>query len=181
MSSLQIKLLALILFINAVVTIFLHKSERLVIYRDYTDAAFTGLAPFAAIIFYYMLAFFEFPNTIAKVLAFIIFSILMVFVVVSTVRSNNGISLFFVMSLITKLTIVGLYYALMAWLLYSSGSARNKGESYAAYEARKRREAKGSAAALSATTVGFIALSAWVCKDSEFSSIDKYLSINSTT
>ena len=48
MSTLQLKILGLILFINAVVTIFFHKSERLVIYRDYTDAAFTGLAPLAA-------------------------------------------------------------------------------------------------------------------------------------
>lgn len=175
-TSLQLKLLGLVILINALVTIYLHKGEKLVIYRDYTDAAFTGLAPLAAIGTYFLLLFFEMPNNISQIIGLSIFAILMLFVVKSTARNNNGLSGFFVMSLITKVTIVGLYYAIMAWLVFGSNSARKKGESYAAYEARKRREAKANAAAMAATTAGFVALSAWVCRYAEFTPLKEYIS-----
>ena len=59
LTSLQLKLIGLALVINAIVTIYFHRNNKLVIYKDYTDAAFTGLAPLIAIIAYYILRFFS--------------------------------------------------------------------------------------------------------------------------
>lgn len=178
-TSLQLKLIGLALFVNAALTIYLHRDEKLIIYRDYTDAAITGAAPLFSIITYIILGFFETPPDVAQIISMTFFAILMLFVAKSTFR-NNGFSVFFVMSLITKITIVGLYYAIMAALIFTSGSARRKGESYSAYEARKRREAQANAAAMAATTAGFVALSAWVCKQSRFTPIKEYFSLNAT-
>lgn len=178
LTSLQIKLLGLVLLANALLTIYFHKANKLIIYRDYTDAAFTGAAPLVSIVIYFALRFFEVSPNKALVISIGIFAILMIFVVKSTARNNNGLSIFFAMALITKVTIVGLYYAIMAVLIFGSGSARKKGERYEAYEARKRREAKVNAAVIAASTAGFVSLSAWVCKHHEFSSIEEYFSPN---
>ena len=175
LSSLQLKLIGLALLINAIVTIYLHRSDKLVIYKDYTDAAVTGLVPLVAIIAYFILRFFEVSPDIAEIIALAVFALLLVFVVISTARNNGWVSLFFLMSLITKVTIVGLYYAIMAFLMFSSGSARRKGERRDSYEARRRRDEQARIAAMAATTAGFIALSAWVCKENEFKPIGEYL------
>lgn len=177
LTSLQAKLIGLALLVNILLTIYFHKSERLIIYNDYTDAAFTGLAPLLAIVAYFLFFFFEVPTNIAQKIVFGFFAIMMIFVIKNTAKHNKGVSIFFVMSLITKVTIVGLYYAIMAMLIFGSGSARKKGESYAAFEARKRREAKANAAAMALTTAGFVALSAWVCRHAEFSPPGEYFSI----
>ncbi len=176
LSSLQWKLIGLALLVNALVTVYLHKLDKLVIYQNYTDAAVTGIAPLVGILVYFVLRFFELQADKAQVAAVLVFVGLMYFVAKATHRNNNGLSAFFAMSLITKITIVGAYYAIMAALIFGSGSARKKGERLDAYEARKRREAKANAAAAAATTVGFVALSAWVCKESEFVSLAEYLS-----
>jgi hypothetical protein len=178
MSSLQIKLLGLFLLVNSGLAIYYQRCDKLVIYNDFTDAVFTGLAPLAAILTNIFLQFFEIPMTPARIVALFVFSSLMFFVVRSTARENGGFSVFFLMSLLTKLTIVGLYYAVMAMLMYGSSSARRKGESYAAHEARCRKEAKANAVAMAAITAGFIAFSAWVCKNREFTAFGKYLSIS---
>jgi uncharacterized protein len=175
-TSLQLKLLGLALLANVLVTIYFHKTDKLTIYEDYTDAAFTGITPLVAIATYFVLRFFEVQPDKAQIIAIGIFTFLMIFVVKSTARNNNGLSIFFAMSLITKVVIVGLYYAIMAALIFGSGSARKKGERSAAYEARKRREAKANAAAMAGTTAGFVALSVWVCKYSEFTPIKEYFS-----
>lgn len=178
MTSLQIKLLGLLLLLNAGLAIYFQRNRRLVIYKDYTDAVFTGLAPLAGILTNILLQFFEVPIVPARIGALLVFSYLMFFVVRSTAKENDGFSVFFMMSLIAKLTIVGLYYAVMAMLMYGSRSVRRKGESYAAHEARCRREAKANAVAMAAITAGFIALSAWVCENREFTAFGKYLSVS---
>lgn len=178
--SIYLKVLGAILVVNAIITIALHKQDKLIIYRDYTDATFTGVAPLLAIMMYFIMRFFEISEKYSLTGALVLFSLLMIFVITSTARNNNGIGLKFVMSLATKLTIVGIYYAIMAMLIFGSGSARKKGERQAAYEARRRREAKANAAAMVATTTGFVALSAWVCKYSEFTPLEEYFSPAST-
>jgi len=174
-TTLELKLIGLILLINAIVTIYLHKREKLIIYKDYTDAAFTGLAPLCGGVAYVASRFFETPAESARIVGLVAFAILMLFIVRSTYKNNKGLSFFFVMSLFTKMTIVGFYYAIMAMLYYQSGSPRRKGERQSSYEARMRREAKQTVAAMAATTTGFIALSAWVCRNSEFTSLREYI------
>ncbi len=177
-TSLQFKLIALALLANTILTIKFHKEDKLIIYADYTDATITSSAPLISISIYLLLRFFEVPQDIAKAMSLVFFLFLYFFVARSTFINNNGMSIFFIMSMITKVTIVGLYYAVAAAFLLGAVSVRRRGESYAAYEARKRREAKVSAAAISTATGGFLALSAWVCKSSEFTSIKKYFSSN---
>jgi len=157
---------------------YLHTAGKLVIYKDYTDAAFTGIAPLLSIIVYFLLRFFEVSPNIAMMVALGMFVILIFFVARSTAKNNNGLSMFFAMSLLAKLTIVGIYYAIMALLIYLrlSGSPRRKGEHYSTYEARLRREAQGNAALMAATTASIVALSAWFCKRAEFTPIDEYFS-----
>lgn len=177
-SSLQWKLIGVALLANALLAMYLHTAGKLVIYKDYTDAAFTGIAPLLSIIVYFLLRFFEVSPNIAMMVALGMFVILIFFVARSTAKNNNGLSMFFAMSLLAKLTIVGIYYAIMALLIYLrlSGSPRRKGEHYSTYEARLRREAQGNAALMAATTASIVALSAWFCKRAEFTPIDEYFS-----
>jgi uncharacterized protein len=175
-TTLQLKLLGLALLANAMLTIYFHKTNKLIIYRDYTDAAFTGAAPLVSIAIYFLLLFLEVSSDKALIISVCIFAILIFFVAKSTARNNNGLSIFFAMSLITKITIIVLYYAMMAAFLTKPTSSRRKGERYTVYEARKRREATANVVAAAATTATFVALSAWVCKHSEFTPVGDYIS-----
>jgi uncharacterized protein/uncharacterized MnhB-related membrane protein len=168
--------LGIILLINALTTIYFHNSGKLVIYRDFTDAVFTSIAPLASILIFILLRNFDVQIKNALFSAMCIFVILMYFVAKSTARDNNGLTINFAMSLITKVTIICFYYcyiAVMAAIMFG-GSARKKGESYSAYEARKRRDAKESAMLAAATTTGFVALSGWVCKNPNFTPLKDY-------
>ena len=59
MTSLQAKLFGLALLVNVGLAIYFQRNGRLVIYKDYTDAALTGLAPLAGILANILLHFFE--------------------------------------------------------------------------------------------------------------------------
>lgn len=181
LSSLQIKLIFLMLALNAGVSIYLHKAGKLVIYADYTDASFTSLSPLLAICIYLLLSFLEVPAGLTKTISLAAFSICMLFVVKSTADQNHGLSLSFFMALLTKLSIIAVYYGIMFYLFFGHGNAsRKKGESQASYEARRRRERKEAAALMASTTAGFTALSAWICKESRFSPINEYLAFSGT-
>ena len=174
-SYLGLKLAVLAILINVIYSIRLHKRERLIIYKDYTDATITGLAPLCGVAVYGLARFFEIPAESARMLGGAAFAILALLIVRSTYKNNDGI-LFFAMSLLTKVTIVGLYYASMVMLFMQLGSVRKKGERQSTFEARKRREAEQAIATMAATTTGFIALSAWVCRNPEFTPFREYIS-----
>lgn len=179
LSTLQKKIIAVILLINMCFSIYLHHEGKLTIYADYTDASFTGLSPLLSFLLFLILIFFEVPNTIALTISFVFFGIMLIYVIKATYESN-GISLYALMALLTKLCVVGLYYMLMIMLL-CVGATRKKGESEASFEERRRRSAQQSAAAVSASTLLFIALSAWICRKDEFTPLDKYLAFNAQT
>lgn len=174
-SLLGLKLAVLAILINVIYSIRLHKRERLIIYKDYTDATITGLAPLCGAVVYGLARFFEVPVESASMLGWAVFSILVLLIIRSTYKNNDGIH-FFAMSLLTKVTIVGLYYAVMFILFVQLGSVRKKGERRSSFEARKRREAEQAIATMAATTTGFIALSAWVCRNPEFTPFREYIS-----
>lgn len=173
LSSLQKKMIALALLINICFSIYWHHEGKLTIYADYTDASFTSLSPLLSFVLYVTLVFFEVPDNTASAISLAFFSIMLIFVVKATYESN-GISLYALMALLTKLCVVGLYYILMMMLL-ANGTQRRQGESQAAYEARRAREARKNKAMMAALTTFFIALSAWVCRKDEFTPLDKYL------
>ena len=102
---------------------------------------------------------------------------MIVYVTMSTIR-HDGFSVFFVMSLAPKLTLVLLFSAVIFVLLFS-GSSRRKGERLDHYEVRKRREAAAAKATLAATVAGYVALTAWCCLRSEFVSLADYFSMRS--
>ncbi len=84
------------------------------------------------------------------------------------------------MALVAKLTIIVVYYAGMAFLIFGSGSARRKGERRDSFEARQRREARQNKAMMAAFTAAFVFLTAWVCREDEFSSLGDYVSFRRT-
>ena len=180
-TNLILKLLGLALLINAVITIYFHKAGKLIIYRDYTDVAFTGATPLIPIVIYFAARFFEVSNEVALMIAIGFFVVLMFALIISTARNNNGLSVFFLMSLITKITIVGLYYVIMAAIIISrSAPTREKGESQADHQERMRRQARKNTALMALATAAFVALSAWVCKYPAFTPIKEYFSPKAT-
>lgn len=175
-STLALKLLGIFLLANAFLAMYLHKKSKLTIYADYTDAAITGFWPLAAIVVYFLLRFLEVPDALALRIAIGVFAVLFLLVVLATYRAN-GLSLYFVMALLAKLTIVGAYYAIMALIMMGSGSGKRKGERQSTYEARCRREAREAGAAMAATTTAFVIVSACLCRDDQFTPMGRYLSL----
>ena len=157
--------------------VYLHKDQKLTIYSDYTDAAFTGMAPLAAIATYYLLAFFEVPVPYSLYCAVGIFGLLLIFIFRSTAKHNNGFTVYFLVALITKLAIVGAFYLSMVFVVFFfQQSARKKGERKDRYETRLRREHKVSMATMAAFAGGCVAMLAWMCRSPEFSNLQEYFS-----
>lgn len=179
LTSLQKKLIGAILLLNAVVSVFLHRKGSLTIYSDYTDATFTSLVPLAALAFYFGAKFFEAPEQISIVAATCVLALMLLFVVKATFQQNRNI-LMAIVALTAKLTIIVAYYAAMVFLLFGSGSARRKGERRDSFEARQRREARQNQAIMAALTAAFVSLTAWICREEEFTSLGDYVSFRRT-
>lgn len=173
-----LKIAGTVLLINALVTIYLHRTEKLVIYMDYTDALMTSIAPIVALIILFILVYMEVPEAIAASAAGLIFVVLLGYVIRATARHNNGVNLYLLMSLVTKVTIVGVYYLLMVLLIIQtlSGQAsrpRRKGEHRDAYARRMQRE---NVAAMAATTGVFALVSMLICRNPQFTPLKSYFS-----
>lgn len=179
LTSLQMKIIGAILLLNAIVAVFLHKKGSLTIYSDYTDATFTSVAPLVALAVYFGAAFFEAPESVSKAAGAVTLALMLLFVLKSTFQANRNVLLALV-ALTAKLTIIVVYYAGMAFLIFGSGSARRKGERRDSYEARQRREARQNRAMMAALTAAFLFLTAWVCREDEFTSLGEYLSFRRT-
>lgn len=179
LTSLQMKVIGAILLLNAMVAVFLHRKGSLTIYSDYTDATFTSMAPLVALGVYFGAAFFEAPENVSKAAGAVTLALMLLFVLKSTLQANRNVLLALV-ALMAKLTIIVVYYAGMAFLLFGSGSARRKGERRDSFEARQRREARQSRAMMAALTAAFVFLTAWVCREDEFTSLGDYLSFRRT-
>jgi uncharacterized protein len=171
---LLIKIGVVLLIVNALSAIYLHRRQRLTIYSDYTDATLTGLWPVLALLVYALACFLEVPQPYAVMLGWGAFGVVFVVVALSTLRTN-GASLYFLMALLAKMTLVGVYYAIIALLLLGSGSARRKGERLSSFEARQRREAAARTAAVAGTTTAYVALSMWLCRNPQFTPLGHHL------
>ncbi len=170
------------ILIVIVLSIYLHKQKKLVIYCDYTDAFFTGLAPVIAIASYFALIHFDVPPDKSLYYSVGIFAALLLAILRSTVHYNNGFTIHFALAFITKVVIVGAFYlAVVATLVFFMQSTRKKGERKDRYEARLRREHKASMVQLAAFAAGTLALVSWLCERRSFSSLGEYFSPKSTT
>ncbi|HBO6963445.1 TPA: hypothetical protein L4936_001512 [Pseudomonas aeruginosa] len=171
---LALKIFLVVIAVVSLVSIYLHHQGRLTIYQDYTDATFTSLIPLLSIGLMWLLAWLEVPAPYGTYCGYAL-AILMIAVVLRATYQANGFSLGFVMALITKATMISLFYVLMIALL-AGNSARKPGESRRAFESRSRRESRERTAAMVAITALFSWLSAWLCRERNFSPLGEYVS-----
>ena len=143
------------------ICIWLHRRGSMTIYQDYTDALFTSLTPILGVGSYFLFsAWLEIPKNYSIIAACVLGGLMSCQVIVQTYR-NNGISLFFLLSLFAKVTLLTFYFLLMVFVLFGGGRTK------AAARNRNRL-------VILATTV-FVFLSGWMCRNRQFSSIDDYI------
>ena len=137
-SYLPLKIAAVILLVISITSIYLHHQGKLTIYYDYTDAVFTSLIPLSALIFYWLLTWLELPRPYPAISGLAIGILLFIVVIRSTIAAN-GFNINFIMALTTKLTMITVFYAIIATIM-ASGTVRKQSERQAAFASRQRRE-----------------------------------------
>jgi uncharacterized protein YecT (DUF1311 family) len=170
---LALKIFLVFIAVVSIASIILHHQGRLTIYQDYTDATFTSLIPLLSVALMWLLGWLEVPSPYGTYAGYGL-GIIMAIVVIRATYLANGPSLWFVMALITKTTMISLFYLLIIALM-AGNSARKPGESRRAFESRSRRESRERTAAMIAITAIFTWLSAWLCRDRYFSPLGDYL------
>lgn len=158
---LNFKIALFVMALLLVICVWLHHRGSMTIYQDYTDALFTSLTPILGIgVFWVSKTWLEIPADYSFIGALVVVGIMSVQVIIQTYRSN-GFSVFFLLSLFAKFSLLTIYLLTVAMFLFSG--ARNK------REARRQR-----GLAVLATTI-FVFLSGWMCRHRQFSSIDDYI------
>lgn len=173
------KVLLVLIVLNAVFAIYLHRKGALTIYEDYTDATFTSIGPLVAFVVYLICQFLELEDEISVGAALTVLALFVIFVVKATIQAN-GLSLRAAVALLAKGAFVAGYYALMAMIL-ATRSGRRQGETRRSYDARMRRESREATARAGLLTAGFVALSMLVCRSDEFTPLSRYLALRRPT
>jgi Uncharacterized protein conserved in bacteria len=172
-----VKYAIIFLILISCLSVFLHLQGKLIIYKDYTDAAVTiGGVIVSIIIFYTCKNFLNISEFTSKLIACIFFFVNFIFVFRMTYITNSNI-IYTTLSLLTRYTTTFLYVILMFGLMFS-GSSRKKGESDAAFERRSKRESEQSKAwmvALTALMLWFVHITT---KFREWSLLGDYLSLS---
>ncbi|MCT7340006.1 hypothetical protein N5K55_02880 (plasmid) [Pseudomonas aeruginosa] len=120
------------------------------------------------------------PRQLAMVAGLTGFMLALMFAVYASVRTNQG-WLSISLSLIAKMTLVSVFYAVLGALVASLFvSTKYKGESQARANARNRREKKETMAMIAALTTAYTFLSAWLCRRQEFIPVSECLAFDST-
>lgn len=162
-------------------TVWRHHVEKLTIYVDYTDAGITNLLPAAGVIGALLLRWLEMPGVV-QVIVFAVGVILGVaYAVYAALRTNQG-ALNITLVILTKITMITVFFVVIGMLIASlfSNSGRRKGESQARTAARHRREKKATMAQITALSIAYTALTAWMCRNPEFTSISDCLEFDTT-
>lgn len=162
-------------------TVWRHHVEKLTIYVDYTDAGITNLLPAAGVIGALLLRWLEMPGVV-QVIVFAVGVILGVaYAVYAALRTNQG-ALNIALVILTKITMITVFFVVIGMLIASlfSNSGRRKGESQARTAARHRREKKATMAQITALSIAYTALTAWMCRNPEFTSISDCLEFDTT-
>lgn len=172
-----VKYAIIFLLLISCVSVFLCFQGKLIIYRDYTDAAITVGGVFISIIIYFTCTkFFNTSEFTSSLITCLFFFVNFIFVFRMTYITNSNI-LYTIFSLLTKYTTTFLYVFLMFVLMFS-GSSKKQGESQAAFERRSKREAvqtKAEMLALSALLFWFIRITT---KFREWSLLGDYFSLS---
>ncbi|MNJ47987.1 hypothetical protein D3C77_431660 [compost metagenome] len=100
------------------------------------------------------------------------------YAVYSTVKNNRGaLSIF--LTIMAKLTLISVFYAVIGLLIASLfSSTRRKGESQARADSRNRRERKATMAMIAALSAAYSALTVWICRNPKFTSVGECLEFN---
>lgn len=166
------------LLIGAILTawaMWRHHAGVTVIYNDYSDAAITNLLPSAGILFGGVVKWLELPHEIAIVAGLTGFLLALIFAVFASVRTNEG-ALSITLSMVAKITLVSVFYAVIAMLVASLFvNTKYKGESQARANSRNRREKKETMAKIVALASAYTVLTAWLCRRPEFTSLSECL------
>ncbi len=99
----------------------------------------------------------------------------LIFAVFASVRTNQG-ALSITLSMVAKITLVSVFYAVIAMLVASLFvNTKYKGESQARANSRNRREKKETMAKIVALASAYTVLTAWLCRRPEFTSLSECL------
>ena len=165
----------LLLLLGVLATaVSLHRSGELTLYIDYTDAIVTNLLPLAGLVAWGLLSWLDFPAFIPTFIAIAAVLLALVFALITSWRANNA-GWKVMVSFLGKITLVGIFYVLIAVLLASMLSTKYKDETRAQAAARNRRNHRAARVQIAGLTAGYTFLTRWLCRNSEFSSISECL------
>jgi uncharacterized protein len=155
-----------------------HHNGSATIYNDYTDALITNVLPLLGVAMAFVFHWLELPRMASMVSVGVGSVLAATYAIYATMKSNQGgLSIF--LSIVAKLTLVSVFFAVILMLVASLFvSTRYKGESQARANARNRREKKSTMAAIAAISALYTALTAWVCRNPEFTSLEKCLAFS---
>ncbi|WAH55974.1 lysozyme inhibitor LprI family protein [Pseudomonas silvicola] len=171
------------LLIGACITAFTlrrHHAQVATLYTDYTDAAITNLLPAAGVIIGALCRWLELPAVLVYSAGVTGFALAILYAVYASIRSNRG-ALNTVMVIVTKLTLISVFYVLIGLLIASLFvNTRRQGESQARADARNRREKRATRAQIAGLTLAYTALTAWLCRRPMFTSLADCLEFDTT-
>ncbi|MBM5459032.1 hypothetical protein H8F21_15800 [Pseudomonas sp. P66] len=156
-----------------------HHRGSATIYSDYTDALITNLLPALGIVVGVVCRWLEMPGVVSSISVVTGFVLAIAYAVYSTVKNNRGgLSIF--LTIMAKLTLISVFYAVIGLLIASlfNGGTRRKGESQARADARNRRERKATMALITALSAAYSALTVWICRNPKFTSLGECLEFN---
>ncbi len=160
-STLLLKILGVLLIINAIYASFAHKKGKLTIYVDWTDATITALSPLIAFAVTLLGVVFKVPENSASAASVGVFVALVFFGLRVSWNANTSF-LNFLSAALAKYTMLILVYGLLYSIL--STGARKKHEHHTT--AAKRKVAK-----VAVLTAGYVTWSAWVARTAGFTPI----------
>lgn len=164
----------LAMVIITLTVMYLHHIGNVTVYIDYTDAAITNGLPVIGLIFYLIGSWLELPRAIpvlglyASIVGALAFGLYTAFLA-------NGFGVQFILVVIAKITLVSVFYALVALLLLALMPTKYKDETRAQADARSRRSAREAKIQIAALSVGYTFLTRWLCRYGEFSSVSETL------
>lgn len=171
------KFIIISLLLISVVSVFLHFSGKLVLYKDYTDAAITiGGVLGSLLILFICRNFLDLSIAASRGISLLFFFAIFIFVFRMTYVTNNNF-IFTILSVLTKYTTTFLYTILMLGLMFS-GSSRRKGESSLAFELRRQREEAQNKAWMAIITALFLWFVHATTKLKEWSPVGNYFSLS---
>jgi hypothetical protein len=169
--------LVLILLLNVAYAVSKHRTNTLTLYWDYTDAAFTSLAPLVLLLTYFALIAAKADPKSVSMFIWIECLYFGWYILKSSFAHNQGFKNRIV-AVVAKLTLsLGYYVAMLVLigLMLSHKTIRKKGEWQSTVDAKNAAALAAYLATMTATTAGFVKLTTWLTRYPSFGSFSEYL------